>query len=135
MAIGTYSVPSIAVTTAVTNSTTDIGMVPAGTKHINIHSNFTYGSGGTTAKYYLQTSMDGGTTWLDLAALAHTTASLRRVISLDLEVAGALATATDAALTDNTKIDGIAGDRLRLKYTTVGTYAGGTTYKLDITYR
>lgn len=134
MAIGTQSLTSIDVAAAVANIVVDIGTVPTGTKHITIHSNFTYGSGGTTAKYYLQSSADGGVTWFDLVALAHTTASLRRVISLDLEAAGALATVTDTTLADNTKIDGIAGDRLRLKYTTVGTYAT-TTYKMDLVYR
>lgn len=135
MAIGTDSVAAIAITTAVSGVTADIGIFPAGTKHITLHSNFTYGSGGTSAKFYLQSSADGGTTWFDVASLAHTTASLRRIVSLDLEAAGALATAQDAALTDNTKLDGLAGDRLRLKYTTVGTYAGSTTYKLDIVYK
>jgi hypothetical protein len=134
MAILTQSIPSIDITAGVANTVVDIGMMPPGTKHISIHSNFTYGSGGTTAKFYLQSSIDGGTTWFDVVALAHTTASLRRGISIALDVAGALVTATDTTLADNTKIDGIAGDRMRLKYTTVGTYAT-TTYKMDLEYR
>jgi len=135
MATDTLSLDSIAITAAAADVVVGIGKVPPGTKHITLHSNFTYGSGGTTAKFYLQSSADGGVTWFDIAALAHTTASLRRIISIDLEVAGALATAADGTLADNTKIDGIGGDRLRLKYTTVGVYAGSSTYKLDLIYR
>lgn len=135
MSINSTSVPLITITTAVSGTVVSIGLVPAGTKHVLIHSNFDYGSGGTSAKFYLQSSADGGTTWFDVASLAHTTADLRRVVSLDCTAAGTLATAQDAALTDNTKLDGLLGDRLRLKYTTTGTYAGSTTYKFDLVYR
>lgn len=134
MAIKTNTLAQISITTAVTGSTVDIGKVPAGTKHILVHSNFTYGSGGTAAKFYLQSSADEGVTWFDVACLAHTTSSLRRIVSTTLDVDGTLTTASDGALTDNTKLTGLCGDRLRLKYTTTGTYAS-TTYDMVLTYR
>lgn len=135
MAIQTKELAQIAITAAVAGTTTDIGVLPAGAKHLTIHSNFVYGSGGTSAKFYLQSSADGGDTWFDILCLAHTTSSLRRVVSIDLDAPGTLTTASDGALTDNTKLEGLCGDRLRLKRTTVGTYAGTTTFALSITVR
>ncbi len=135
MSISLQSLDTIAITTAVAGSVVDIGSIPPGTRHITVHANFVYGSGGTSAKFYLQTSVDGGNTWYDVAALAHTTASLRRIISIDAVAGGSVSTALDGALTDNTKIDGLVGDRLRIKYTTVGTYADDTTCKIDLAFR
>ncbi len=94
-------------------------------KSIAIQCNFAYTSGGTTAKFYVQTSLDGGTTWIDIACFAHTTASLRRVYNLSsLTAVTSVYTATDGTLTDNTSKGGIIGNLIRVKYTTVGTYAG-----------
>jgi hypothetical protein len=40
---------------------------------------------------------------------------------------------TDGTLAANTAKDGVLGALWRVKYTTVGTYAGGTTLNVDIT--
>lgn len=134
MSIATIPVTQVTITTAAADQIVDIGLVPSGTKHIMAYSNFTYGSGGTSGKFYLQSSADG-VDWFDIMCIAETTATSKKVVGIDLEVAGAMSTTTDGALTDNTKIDGVAGDRLRLKYTTTGTYGGGTTYDLCLTIR
>src|SRR5258707_14451521 len=47
-----------------------------------IQGAFTYGSGGTTAKAWVQTSMDEGTTWIDVAPLSFTTATLRQIYNV-----------------------------------------------------
>jgi hypothetical protein len=89
-----------------------------------------YGSSGTTAKFWLQTTFDNGSTWCDIANLARTTASLNTVVSTTLTSGTALATPTtltDGTLADNTIVQGLLGSQLRLKYTTTGTYAGSTT--------
>jgi len=85
-----------------------------------------YGSGGTTIKVWVQSSLDGGTTWFDVMNLAFTTAST--------SIAGTASPAlgkTPVASTDGTLADlGInhqLGDRIRLKYTSTGTYGGSTT--------
>jgi hypothetical protein len=41
-------------------------------------------------------------------------------------------TATDGTLAANTAKDGLLGAWWRVKYTTVGVYAGGTTLTIDI---
>ncbi len=89
---------------------------------------FTYGSGGTTAKVYLQTSLDGGTTWVDLASFAFATTTASKVSALSTGIAPAAQafTPSDAALADNTVVNGVIGDRVRVKLVSVGTYGGNT---------
>jgi len=94
---------------------------------------FVYGSGGTSGTFWVQTSLDGGLTWADVFAFGVTTASLRQIMNI---VAGtpklAPITLTDGALTVNTAIDALIGDLWRVKWTTVGTYAGNTQMSIDL---
>lgn len=85
---------------------------------------FAYGSGGTSAVIYLQTSLDGGTTAVDIAAMAVTTASETVVLNFSgLTPKTTQITPTDGALTSDTAVDGVLGDRFRVKVVSVGTYA------------
>lgn len=119
------------VTTAQTASTKTAVIGLARAKSVAIHCNFTYGSGGTSAKVWVQTSFDGGTTWVDVANFAHLTTSLRRVYNLSaLTPVTTVYTATDGTLADDTCKDGLIGDQLRVKFTSTGTYAGTTTMKV-----
>jgi hypothetical protein len=89
--------------------------------------NFSYGSGGTSVNAWLQTSLDGGTTWCDTVALGQlTTASARVVGSLISSASYALTAATDGALTAGTLNNGLFGPLWRVKYTSIGTYADYT---------
>jgi hypothetical protein len=82
-----------------------------------------YGSGGTTVKAYLQTSFDQGQTWFDIACAAFTTSSAVKLINLSaLTPKTTQVTPTDGSLTDDTCVDGLIGDRLRVKVTSTGTY-------------
>lgn len=88
-----------------------------------LEANFVYGSGGTSAKAYVQTSIDGEN-WTDIASFAFTTASAKKTANLSSKTAvTTVYTPTDGTLTDNTVKDGVIGNRLRVKYVTVGTYA------------
>ena len=119
-------------TTAVTGQAGAERFLPVGTKALAVQVNFTYGSGGTSAKLYVQTSLDKGLTWIDIACVALTTASARRASVVHLMTALAPAiTPADGALADNTILNGILGDRVRTKLTTVGTYAGNTRIQVD----
>lgn len=86
---------------------------------------FIYGSGGTTCKVYVQTSLDQGTTWVDVACFAFTTATARKAANLSSTTVG-VSTATDGTLADNTVLNGVLGDRLRAKVVSTGTYADNT---------
>jgi hypothetical protein len=86
-----------------------------------------YGSGGTTVKAYLQTSLAQGTTPIDIACFTFTTASAVKARNLSALTAKTTdVTPSDAALTDDTSVDGVLGDRFRVKVVSVGTYAGST---------
>lgn len=86
-----------------------------------------YGSGGTSVKAYLQTSLDQGTTWIDIACVVFGTAAEHAVLNFSaLTPKTTQVVPSDGALTDDTAVDGILGDRVRLKVVSVGTYAGST---------
>jgi hypothetical protein len=120
----------LVITTALTAVTTTPVELISGIKYVAFQVRFVYGSGGTNAKFWLQTTFDSGSTLLDIACLASTTASLNTVVSTTLTAGTALATPTtltDGTLADNTIVQGLLGSQLRMKYTTTGTYAGSTT--------
>jgi hypothetical protein len=129
--------PTTTITGAVTNIVTTADVLDlAFQRGVLLNANFVYGSGGTTADAWVQTSADGGVTWYDVANFHFTTASAKKLCNLSARTAvTTLATPGDAALTANTSLDGLLGDRLRVKYTTVGTYAGGTTLQITAVAR
>lgn len=90
---------------------------------------FVFGSGGTSVKAYLQTSLDDGDTPVDIACVAFGNASSEvQAINLSsLTPKTTQVAPSDAALTDDTAVDGLLGDRFRVKIVVVGTYAGSTT--------
>lgn len=100
-----------------------------------LQAKFVYGSGGTSAKVWIQTSLDGGVSWFDIANFAFAQASLSKlhVITFTPATPFVAGTAPGAqALADNTILPGIMGDRFRAVVTTVGVYAGGTTLVVDM---
>jgi hypothetical protein len=115
-------------------STSNI-VIPKGAQYIIAQGKFTYGSGGTTAKYYLQTSLDGGTTWCDIMCFAFATATARTVQAVITTTAlAAGVTPTDGSLADNTILSGLIGPIFRVKRIIAGTYVT-TTVRLDITFK
>jgi hypothetical protein len=119
------------ITTALTASTTTPVTDLAAMESVSILANFTYGSSGTKVIVWVQTSLDGGSTWCDVACMTFTTASGKKICSLKAATAVAASYAqTDGTLSDDTIKDGILGDQLRLKITTTGTYATNTTLKV-----
>lgn len=98
-----------------------------------IQANFAWGSGGTTALAWVQTSFDGGTSWVDVCAFNFTTAIAKFVVNISSATPNA---ATAITPTDGTNagpnkcIDGLFGSLWRVKYTTTGTYAT-TTIRID----
>lgn len=116
------------------------GTVPVvglyGMHYLLVEAAFLYGAGGTSVKCYVQTSIDGGVTWADIMSFAFTTSAGSKVSAVRASVALAAAVApTDGSLADNTILDGLLGDRLRLKYVTTGTYTGATSLAVNAVAR
>lgn len=102
-------------------------------QNIVIQATFTYGSGGTSTDAYVQTSVDNGATWCDVAEFSFTTATGRKIFNLTSNTpVTTQATPTDGSLAANTAVNGILGPLWRVKYTTVGTYGGSTTLNIDV---
>lgn len=102
----------------------------------SVQVRFAYGSGGTSCKAYLQTSFDQGVTWVDIACAAFTTSSATKVFNLSgLTPKTTLAAPTDGSLSDDSVVDGLLGDRLRVKVTSVGIYAGNTSLSVRASMR
>jgi hypothetical protein len=127
--------PSTIITTAVSADTTVSNIISlTDVKILTVEAIFTYGSGGTTAKFWVQTRLGSSGSWTDVMNFAFTTSSGDKFSKISVNTALAAATAkTDASLADNTIVDGLLGDQIRVKYTTTGTYAGGTTALLIAT--
>ena len=101
-------------------------------RNLTLQATFTYGSGGTTTDAYVQTTLDGGLTWMDIANFHFTTSSATAVINLSAATPQtSQKTPSDGALASNTAVDGVLGPRFRVKYKSSGTYAGGTTLRID----
>jgi hypothetical protein len=126
---------NVGVTTAVTAALSPMLQVRSQSAlptNMVLQGTFTYGSGGTSADAWVQTSLDGGTTWTDVANFHFTTASARFIYNLSSATSFTTEyIPTDGTLTANTAHDGIIGPLWRVKYTTVGVYAGSTTLRVD----
>lgn len=79
--------------------------------------------GGTSLIAYIETSIDGGVSWVDIARIDYATGSRLAVFGI---VSGSLAVATYAALSSEGTRAGFLGDRLRLRYTSTGTFSAGS---------
>lgn len=122
-------VAATTITTAITGIVVGAAVTGlAGMKYLACEAIFTYGSGGTTAKFWVQTSLDQGVTWIDIMSFAFATATASKVSAVVWSTAlAAGVTPGSAALADNTILSGLLGDQIRVLGTSTGTYAGGTT--------
>jgi hypothetical protein len=94
--------------------------------YLLLQASFENGSGGTTVKAYVQTSLDNGAIWIDVACFAFATTDVPKILHKVLAVSALTAATvpTDGTLADNTVLDGVLGDQLRTKVVVVGTYTG-----------
>lgn len=125
---------ALAITTA--QAATASTAVPLGTGSAGsllVQIDFAYGSGGTSGVVYVQTSLDGGSTWIDIVNMTFLLASKSRLHNLTSRTAITTPyTITDGTLASDTTKDGVIGPVYRTKLTTVGTYAGGTTITVNV---
>ena len=124
---------SLPITTALTSQrSAPLQLRDGPCESIALQANFTYGSGGTTATAWVQTSFDDGATWSDVANFSFTTASGRAAQNVSALTAILAATSlTSGSLASNTATSGLIGGLWSVLYTTTGTYAGGTVLRID----
>jgi hypothetical protein len=97
-----------------------------GTKTLLIEAQYTDAITGTSVDVYVQTSLDGGASWIDIANFHFTQGSnSSKLVNLSGgTVVSTQYTPTDGSMSANTVKDGIIGDRIRAKYSSAGTYGG-----------
>ncbi len=100
----------------------------------SLQINFNYGSGGTTLKATVETSLDQGLTWVEVARAAFTTVAAEKVVNLS-GLTPVTTLYAPAALSDDTVKDGILGERWRAKILTTGVYAGNTSLSFRLIAR
>jgi len=141
MALGQFglstnsSATDLTVTTAATTNCTAVTSL-TGMLACSVWLKFTYGSGGTNTKAYIQTSLDGGNSWIDIACVLFATATETGVLNFSgLTPKITQVVPTDGSMADDTALDGFLGDRLRMKVVSTGTYAGNTSLSARIVAR
>jgi hypothetical protein len=93
----------------------------------DIRMSYGASSGTPSVRAYLQTTGDEGTTVCDIACVLFEAASEHKMLNFSaLTPKLSQVTPTDASLADDTAVDGILGNKLRLKVVTIGTYSGST---------
>lgn len=123
----------LALTTAITGPVAQpVAPLPRTPRSLTIQANFIYGSGGTSVDAWVQTSLDSGASWTDIAQFHFTTALARRAVTLSsLTPVLTQVVLTDGSLTANTALDGILGPQYRAKVQSAGTYVG-TILAIDV---
>ena len=123
---GTFTLASEQITAARTAAALTAVEDLDGMTAVTLVARFSYGSvasGGTCAAV-VQTSLDGGTYWYDIARFDFTTANA--VKKCNLEGLLSVAVGSYSVLASEGVNDGLLGDRLRVVITSVDTYANTT---------
>jgi hypothetical protein len=104
------------------------GVALDGLLALTVHARFAWGSGGTSCKLYLQSSIDGGNIWADFACIVFGVATENAILNFSKLTPKLTQVAlTDGAMADDTAVDGMIAALVRCKIVTVGTYANSTT--------
>lgn len=108
-----------------------------GVKSVGLEAKFVRAGGGTTCKAWVQTSLDDGITWFDIASFAFTTTTANKISAVRVDPATPLTAGTtpaSATLADNTVLDGILGNKFRVLVTTVGDYTGASSLEIHAAF-
>jgi hypothetical protein len=82
----------------------------------------------------VETSLDQGVTWVQIARFDFTTSGLQKVMTVS-GLTPRIAAATAGSLAADTALDGTLGDRLRATVVSTGTYAGSTVVSVRANVR
>jgi hypothetical protein len=121
---GVYDLFAGAITTAKTAETQTAITNLDGMSGVTLLCELLGASGGSTISAWVQTTLDGGTTWLDVALFTFTTSAAKKWCVLQNTATKAIA--SYSAIAAEGVNDGLLGDRLRAVLTTTGTYANTT---------
>lgn len=104
-----------------------------GMTSVTLFADFEFGATGTTCIVVVQTSINQGADWIDIARFDFATSDAQK--TANIAAAAAAAVAAVSALGSESKIDGVLGDRLRAKITTTGTYSVNTSVSVRAAVR
>jgi len=141
---GIYNLGDAAIAQAVTDLIITEGVSTSGTPQalidrlegmsaVSLQASLVYGSGGTACIVIVQTSLDQGQSWIDVARFDFAQASAKKIANVSAAVAAAPMAV--AALGAEGKLDGILGDRLRARVTSTGSYGGNTSISVRAAVR
>ncbi len=126
MISGTFSLGDFAITVAanyIGEPVKDLDGMTA----VSVQLRLAYGAGGTAIRAYLQTSLDQGTTWVDIWSVLFGTTSETAVMGFSKSPPpNAQITPTDGSLSDDTIVPGILGDRFRIRISSSGAFSNST---------
>lgn len=95
-----------------------------------------YGSGGTSIDAYVQTSLDGGSSWCDVANFHFTTQNANKLVNLSaLTPVTSQYAPGDMTMTNDTVKDGLIGHHWRAKVKSSGTYGGNTRLTVAASFK
>jgi hypothetical protein len=130
---GTFSLGDFSVGAAATQ-VGDVVDDLSGALAVTLSARLAYGSGGTSCYAVVETSLDQGVTWVQIARFDFTTSGLQKVMTVS-GLTPRIAAATAGSLAADTALDGVLGDRLRATVVSTGTYAGSTVVSVRANIR
>ena len=95
-----------------------------GMEAVSLQVRLSSAAGGTSINVYIQTSLDQGQSWFDVACVGFTTSPGVQALNLSGLDKSAPVTPSNLALTPGTILDGPFGDRLQAIVVSTGTYTG-----------
>lgn len=101
----------------------------AGMSAVTLSARLSYGAGGTAVIATVQTSLDQGATWIDIARMDFATAGAQKIMNLSGLTPRTSAYAVTPLNAEGAN-DGILGDRLRAAVVSTGTYTGSTVLSI-----
>lgn len=121
---GNYSLASLGITTALSSSTQTAITDLEGVGSVTLEAVFAYGSGGSTCNVVVQTTLDDGQTWRDVARFDFATSSA--VKHANLSANSSKAVTSYSALSGEGVYDAVLGNSVRAVISSSGTYANTT---------
>lgn len=142
---GVYDLGSTSISADVTNSVITLAPDAQGANQAyltlegmlaaSIEANFVYGSGGSTLKVDIETSLDQGSNWFKVGRFAFAVVGATKAFNLSGLSEKLAAVVASATPSDDVGVSGIFGTRWRASITSTGTYAGNTAIAVRLIAR